>query len=197
MNRRGFLGNLLAGAAAIVGAGLAAPSLVRASEAPDTSAADAAMARMQAGMRTWSDVVGAKWGENVTVMPGSLTVTGNTTLGRTGRVINLGPGEYHGPIDLRGASNVVIKGTTVVHPTTIEHPTTFEAMQADFGPSYGGVVLTRGGQQVVCATGDEVIAALQDAAVVYREDVTVPPLRSGIWRDRRLDVTVPPLHEGA
>lgn len=63
--------------------------------------------------------------------------------------------------------------------TIITHPTTFEAMAADFGPSYGGVALTRRGQQVVCKTGDEVIAALQDAAVVYREDVAVPPPHEG------------------
>lgn len=44
-------------------------------------------------------------------------------------------------------------------------------------PSYGGVYLTRHGQQVVCRTGDEVAAALTDKDVVYDHNVIVPALR--------------------
>lgn len=43
-------------------------------------------------------------------------------------------------------------------------------------PSYGGVYLSRHGQQVVCRTGEEVMEALKDDRVFYHNDTMIPDL---------------------
>lgn len=46
-----------------------------------------------------------------------------------------------------------------------------------FGPSYGGVALTRNGKQVICLSGEDVCVALMDPMVVHHIAVMAPALK--------------------
>jgi hypothetical protein len=56
------------------------------------------------------------------------------------------------------------------------------SMNYDLKPSYGGVVLRRGSEQIVCLTGDDVVMALRDDGVIYDPSEMCPDLYQGTLR---------------
>lgn len=100
MNRRSFMANLIAGAAAVLGCGMVAPK------------AEASAAEEAAELPPMLDL----WGRsNVTIT--NCTVTGTSTAG-----INLGPGTYLAPIEPTWRGSIV--GAGIDQPAIMHAPST-------------------------------------------------------------------------
>lgn len=142
MNRRSFLGNLLAGAAAIVGVGMVAPK-AEAAEITPISETPEQMAEALAGTGYFDGrlIVGSRVslqgatiqapnGVGVAPLARDVALIGNyintspstVTWNGAGYMSQLGPGTYQMParMDLRGMSNLTIRGAGI-DQTIITH----------------------------------------------------------------------------